>query len=93
MSGYENSRNALSSVASNSATTRPGSRTPGSGLSRKASTPLKIAVFTPTPSASVTTATSVNPGRCASTRSPYLMSCNSVCIATSMRNAECGMMN
>jgi hypothetical protein len=52
------------------------------------STPLtteKMAVFAPTPSASVSTATSVNPGRFNSVRSPNRMSFSKVLIAYSVR--------
>ena len=41
-----------------------------SGLSRTALTTEKIAVFAPTPTASVSTATAVKPGRFASERAP-----------------------
>jgi hypothetical protein len=50
------------------------------------STPLtteKMALFAPTPSASVSTATSVNPGRFNSVRTPYRTSFSRVLIAHS----------
>jgi hypothetical protein len=46
----------------------------GSGRSSTAFTTEKMAVFAPTPNASTTTATTVNPGFFASARTPYLTS-------------------
>ena len=43
----------------------------GSGLSSTPSTKLKMAVFAPMPSASVSTATAVKPGAFSSERRPY----------------------
>src|SRR5271169_3366606 len=50
---------------------------------------LKIAVFAPMPMASVSTATTANPGFFASMRQPYRMSCSKVSICLP-RHGYCG---
>ena len=47
-----------------------------------------MAVLAPIPNARVSTATAVNPGAFASTRSPWRRSCQSVCIGTPLKSAE-----
>jgi hypothetical protein len=66
--------------SSQTITSRSGSRYL-SGRTSTALTSPKMAVFAPMPSASVTTVTSVNPGRFRSTRAAYLMSLRSEVMA------------
>src|SRR5580658_3258930 len=54
-----------------------GCSTPGSGFRSTARIQLKTVAFPPMPSASVSTATAVNPGFFRSVRTPKLKSCNS----------------
>src|SRR5262249_52104694 len=65
------------SYRTRTATNRSGCGMPA-GCNSNALTALKIAVFAPIPSASVRTATIVNPGFFASTRSPYFASAHSL---------------
>lgn len=56
----------------------------GNGRSMTALMTLKMAVFAPMPSASVNSATAVNPGLRASMRMPYFTSCQMVCTVVSV---------
>src|SRR5260370_10495968 len=62
----------------------------GKFLSITASIKLKIAVFAPIPSASVNTATAVNPGFFDSIRQPKRVSCQSEYIQSSCRQSNEG---
>src|SRR5689334_20391584 len=57
------------------------SRVPGTGFSTVELIQLKIVEFAPMPSASVSTAITVNPGDFSRVRIPYFKSCSSVLIS------------